>query len=571
MDIQFDWERRDAFVRQPNGTLFSWSERYQCLIHLSYGVVNELNVHVILTIVEESRDIEWKSEEPLIERLQIEGIVKEVFPLHDENQRNELLQKWAYNWMDLTSQPIDAIYSYFGAKVATYFSFLGMYTKWILFPSVLGIFFHSVNFGSWRVVVLSIFFMIVILWSVLFLQFWRRKNAKLLLRWNTSHSGNVEPGSRSYASEQHALSQLTPGGVIIGPNNMPPNEQRTTLQRHEWHENFKSLRNNVIVIAGILCLQLPFELAYAHFNHIIHSQIWKYALTVLYVLTIQYYMKFGGNIAERLVKTQHHNSKEARADCLVYKVFGLYFMQYYIGLFYHAFFRRDIKLLRTFLIQRLIVSQVLSNVVENLGPYVKYHYTKYFAIKRERKGHFPQHTSRIEKEYMKPSYTASVGEGMEDGLFDDFLELALQFGMVTMFACAFPLVFVFAAVNNLMEIRTDSLKLLALLRRPIPRAASSIGAWLNIFEFLGVIAICSNCALLVCLHHEDGKWEKGPGLVTIVLIEHALLLMKFGFSCLVPEEPAWVRATRMRRAQDRDMCSAQLLQNIFELDKKKDC
>lgn len=29
-----------------------------------------------------------------------------------------------------------------------------------------------------------------------------------------------------------------------------------------------------------------------------------------------------------------------------------------------------------------------------------------------------QFTSRVEKEYLKPSYTASIGEELEDGLFD---------------------------------------------------------------------------------------------------------------------------------------------------------
>lgn len=33
-----------------------------------------------------------------------------------------------------------------------------------------------------------------------------------------------------------------------------------------------------------------------------------------------------------------------------------------------------------------------------------------------------------------------------------------------------------------MEIRTDALKLLAILRRPVPRAAGTVGAWLNIFQ-----------------------------------------------------------------------------------------
>eukprot|EP00268_Persea_americana_P033172 TRINITY_DN32910_c0_g1_i7.p2 TRINITY_DN32910_c0_g1~~TRINITY_DN32910_c0_g1_i7.p2 ORF type:complete len:129 (+),score=28.19 TRINITY_DN32910_c0_g1_i7:105-491(+) len=89
---------------------------------------------------------------------------------------------------------------------------------------------------------------------------------------------------------------------------------------------------------------------------------------------------------------------------------------------------------------------------------------------------------RVEKEYLKPTYSASNGQELEDGLFDDFLELALQFGMIMMFACAFPLAFAFAALNNITEIRADALKLLVMLRRPVPRADATIGAWLNIFQ-----------------------------------------------------------------------------------------
>mgnify|MGYP003702381057 CR=1 FL=1 len=39
------------------------------------------------------------------------------------------------------------------------------------------------------------------------------------------------------------------------------------------------------------------------------------------------------------------------------QVFGLYFMQSYIGLFYHASLHRNIMALRQVLIKRLIVSQ----------------------------------------------------------------------------------------------------------------------------------------------------------------------------------------------------------------------
>ncbi|XP_042483253.1 anoctamin-like protein Os01g0706700 [Macadamia integrifolia] len=244
-------------------------------------------------------------------------------------------------------------------------------------------------------------------------------------------------------------------------------------------------------------------------------------------------------------------------------------MQSYIGLFYHALLHRNIMTLRQVLIQRLIVSQVLQNLLENAVPYLKYKYRKYTAV-RKKKHESGSSTgkirlaSRVEKEYLKPVYSASIGEEIEDGLFDDFLELTLQFGMIMMFASAFPLAFSFAALNNIMEIRADALKLLVMFRRPVPRPAATIGAWLNIFQFLIVMSICTNCGLLICLYDLEGKWRIEPGLAAILIIEHILLLIKFGFSRFVPEEPAWVKQNRVKNAaQAQEMCSKQLLRSIF--------
>ncbi|KAJ7525232.1 hypothetical protein O6H91_17G043000 [Diphasiastrum complanatum] len=390
--------------------------------------------------------------------------------------RKELLRNWALKWKDVTSQPIDAIYTYFGAKVAIYFAFLGMYTQWLMFPAILAIFFSFINLGKFEPVVPLIFSFLVVVWAVLLLQFWKRKNAAILTR---------------------------------------------------------------------------------------------YALTGLYLSAIRYFTKIGGKIAVKLTKTEHYSNMEAESDSLIYKVFGIYFMQSYIGLFYHALLHRDFGILRQFLLERLVVSEVMNLVMENLVPYLSYRWAKHKALRWEKeqtklsKGSMKPQASRTEKEYLKPSYASSIGNNiLEDGLFDDFLELALQFGMVTMFACSFPLVFAFIAVINLIEIRSDSLKLLAIRRRPIPHIASSIGAWLNIFQYIGVVAICTNCALLVCLYDQAGRWKIEPGLAAILIVEHLLLLAKFGFSCFVPEEPAWVKAKRMKRAQVQDYCSLQLLRSL---------
>ncbi|KAL6839833.1 hypothetical protein ACP4OV_029643 [Aristida adscensionis] len=569
MELQFEWDQVAAFVRQPDGSLFSWRERYRCFQYLIYGIVNSTNSQITLKF--DGKEFHWNQNESLLSRLEEEGVVKLVFPLHDEIRRKQLLRNWALNWLDFTWQPIDEIYSYFGTKIATYFAFLGMYTQWLFFPAFFGLATQFVDFGSLQWLVLPSFFIFVVSWAVLFLQFWKRKNSALLVRWGINYSfseykilGNeLDPYGNSTTVEEKKIADAY--------------AEKRKLQRNEWFGVLLRIRNNAIIVLAIFCLQLPFELAYAHLYEITEQVVLRYLLTAVYLVAIQYYTRIGGKVSVILIKYENNQGEESSSASLVYKVFGLYFMQSYIGLFYHASLYRDILALRQVLIQRLVVSQLLENLIENSIPYLKYSYKKYIAVhkkKHEREspsGKSVRLSTRVEKEYLKPSYTASIGEELEDGLFDDFLELTLQFGMIMMFACAFPLIFCFAALNNVTEIRADALKLLVMLKRPIPRAAATIGAWLNIFQFLVVMAICTNCLLLVCLYDEEGKWRMEPGLAAILIMEHALLLIKFGFSHFVPEEPAWVKANRVRYvAQAQNVCSRELLRSISKFDAKLD-
>jgi len=68
LDVVFDWERQDSFCRQPLGdALFSWTERYQCLITIINSVAGTGNT---------------SDSESLVKKLQDEGVIKEIMPLH---------------------------------------------------------------------------------------------------------------------------------------------------------------------------------------------------------------------------------------------------------------------------------------------------------------------------------------------------------------------------------------------------------------------------------------------------------------------------------------------------------
>jgi hypothetical protein len=86
--------------------------------------------------------------------------------------------------------------------------------------------------------------------------------------------------------------------------------------------------------------------------------------------------------------------------------------------------------------------------------------------------------------YLNPTY--------DQFLFDEYLEMVLQFGFVTLFVAAFPLAPLFAVINNIMEIRIDAYKFLCTTQRPMPAQARNIGVWFMILDILSRASVTVN-------------------------------------------------------------------------------
>lgn len=77
-------------------------------------------------------------------------------------------------------------------------------------------------------------------------------------------------------------------------------------------------------------------------------------------------------------------------------------------------------------------------------------------------------------------------------LLDEYLEMVIQYGFITLFVAAFPLAPFFALLNNIIEIRLDAYKYVTALRRPLAQRAQDIGAWANILQTVTYISIFTN-------------------------------------------------------------------------------
>uniref|UniRef100_T1K2V6 Anoctamin n=1 Tax=Tetranychus urticae TaxID=32264 RepID=T1K2V6_TETUR len=77
-------------------------------------------------------------------------------------------------------------------------------------------------------------------------------------------------------------------------------------------------------------------------------------------------------------------------------------------------------------------------------------------------------------------------------LFYEYLEMIIQFGMVTIFVVAFPLAPLFALINNAFEIRLDARKFLSHYKRPVAVRIKDIGVWFHIINALGKLSILTS-------------------------------------------------------------------------------
>ncbi|GAB1604800.1 anoctamin-8-like isoform X2, partial [Argonauta hians] len=156
----------------------------------------------------------------------------------------------------------------------------------------------------------------------------------------------------------------------------------------------------------------------------------------------------------------------------------------------------------------------------------------------------------------KPSTTNSPSQAEVESTmseyedtFEDYLEMFIQFGYVTLFSSAFPLAALCALMNNVIEIRSDAFKLCMTCRRPFGQQVENIGSWADALMLMGILAVIVNCALIGVFGHMTRivpGLDSTSYLFLIIVLEHVILAVKMWIAYAIPDIPQWV-ATEMSR------------------------
>uniref|UniRef100_A0A2K6TVX9 Anoctamin n=1 Tax=Saimiri boliviensis boliviensis TaxID=39432 RepID=A0A2K6TVX9_SAIBB len=421
------------------------------------------------------------------------------------NQRQVLFQHWARWGTWCKYQPLDHVRRYFGEKVALYFAWLGFYTAWLLPAAVVGTLVFLVGcflvfsdiptqelcgsqdsfemcplcldcpfwllssacalaqagrlFDHGGTVFFSLF---MALWAVLLLEYWKRKSATLAYRWDCSDYEDIEERPRPQFA---ASAPMTAPNPITGEDE-PYFPERSRARR--------MLAGSVVILVmvAVVVMGVVSIILYRTIMAIVVSRSGNTVLaawasriasltgSVVNLVFILMLSKIYVTLAHVLTRWEMHRTQTKFEDAFTLKVFIFQFVNFYSSPIYIAFFKgrfvgypgnyRTLFGVRSEecaaggclieLAQELLVimvgKQVINNMQELLIPKLKGWWQK-FRLRSKRKA------------------GASAGAGQEpweadyelvpcEGLFDEYLEMVLQFGFVTIFVAACPLAPLFA-------------------------------------------------------------------------------------------------------------------------------
>lgn len=476
-----------------------------------------------------------------------------------DSDRHLLYELWARPGMWYKYQPLDQIRGYFGEKVGIYFSWLGFYTSMLIPVAIAGVIAFIYGLATimddvpsteicedpiisnytmcpmcdqrcsyWQLSdsctysratylfdnpATVAFAIVMALWASFFLEFWKRKQAEIEYEWDVA---DFEEGEETVRPEYEAS---------VSRRRTNPVTNREEPYVPGWSKGFRYFTSfSILVFFLALVLAAVFSvilyrivmsaILYGNSESIIKTRasfISSISAACINLVIILILNMFYQRVAYFLTELEQHRTLTEWEDAFTFKMFLFQFVNFYSSIFYIAFFKgkfvgRPGDYNRSLLDKRqeecdpsgclielciqlgivMVGKQIINNVKEILIPKLMVWFRSRQSLKEtsEEKVY-----SRWEQDYNLASMPAL-------GLFDEYLEMVIQYGFVTIFVAAFPLAPLFALLNNVIEIRVDAYKFTTQWKRPLAERAQDIGIWFGILRGISAIAVISNAAII---------------------------------------------------------------------------
>ncbi|CAB5386984.1 unnamed protein product [Rhizophagus irregularis] len=523
-----------------------------------------------------------------IKKLIKKGIYDELYPIHDgpskykddskenNNPRATLEEKWVKR--GFKRQPIDKIRAYFGEKLALYFAWLGFYTSWLSIASIAGvivvihglIYMSRSNFENnndkiaaiWDNALTAPYALFMAIWATLFLETWKRVNASIQYDWDVIDYEKDELPRPEFYGTTLRVSLITLKKEIVFPF------------REKLVKIFISVAI-VLVSIGIVLVTVGALLLFPENLQVVKNvkYVGPVITAIINLATIIILNLIYKNVARFLTDFENHKTETQFEDSLILKAYLFDFINFYSALIYLMFSGgrscenncnddacrerciqqgRGLTLLTIQLAIIFIGKQLIGQIQEILIPWLMSKWNKAkSALDRESLEKKYADSGRKNKEipqWIEDDHLA----GSSDSIRTEYEEMVIQFGFLALFGVAFPLSPLFAWINNATEIRSDGLKYIKTLQRPVGYQAQDLGMWEKIMNIVSFIAVLTN-AVIIAFHSRwmENQFKKYTGddenrllvarLVFVLAFEHLVFIIKLMFAYMIPDVPNKVR------------------------------
>ncbi|KAK6347814.1 hypothetical protein TWF718_005638 [Orbilia javanica] len=481
------------------------------------------------------------------------SLVESIFALHDHDFNKKWLKDWSTKWI-IGPEDLKIIRDRFGEKIAFYFAFIQWYFIALSVPAAIGVFAYLF------LPAYSSFFAICnCLWSVVFVEYWKRQEVDLAVQWGSRHCSTVQRKRVEFQFDSEVLDPVTQEKIGHFP-------AYRRLLRQSVQVPFALFAASCLaaIIAGVFSIEIFLVEVY---NGPL-KMILKFLPTVLLSVFIPIVSTILTGFATKLTEFENYENQDSYEAALTQKIFILNFITGYFPLFLTAFvyvpfgdvlvpyldilnvtvqhFGHDEKYttsdtgfqinpsrLKAQMIYFVVTAQVVGFVVETIVPQLKRTvFKKAKEFDSRRKG---LSTETVLDPPEEKKFLDRVRHEAELDVYDvtvDLREMCMQFGYLTLFSPIWPVTAVSFLINNLVEIRGDAAKICMEMQRPIPNRADSIGPWLHNLSFLTWLGSISSAALVYIFSSAD---EGGPPkdwtlyglLFSIMVSEHVYFGARF--------------------------------------------
>jgi hypothetical protein len=135
--------------------------------------------------------------------------------------------------------------------------------------------------------------------------------------------------------------------------------------------------------------------------------------------------------------------------------------------------------------------------------------------------------SYVESQAMRPAYGGDT---------DDYMELSITLGFISMFSVVSPAIAAMALLTNLVELRVHAFRFLRVVRRPLPRGQEGIGAWQGIMQLLAYLACVTSVGLVIFAMKPLKSEDSSTKIKYFLIAEHAMIGLVSVSRAIMPEK-----------------------------------